>query len=335
MDRRQLKGENFYANYNPPPEFDLNYYLHSLSDANIAFDKTKSEEYFKQYALDRGHSTCNYDRGEHLRKFLQDTIDEQGLKTLEISPWDRPALGGKNVKYFDAADAETLRKSAADASRHANRVPSKIDFISPTGDLGVVDEKFDIVFSSHVIEHCPDLVEHFNSVSKILNAGGLYVMLVPDKRYCFDYYHSESTISEIIDAAVSKRKIPRLADVINLGLTRTHNSAALHWRGNHGERYGYRKTPLAADLNVKVLDEYFADNGEDNRREKLLRLIEKYSEAVKRGEYISTHNWRFTPESFRYIIHMLNDLKFIDLPLYRCCNTVWRRQEFVAMLEKK
>ena len=318
----------------PPPEFDLDYYRQTLIDEKIAFDETWSEEQFKQYALRYGHSTCAYDRREYLQKILLDVINARGLTALEISPWDRPFLHGEHVKYFDAFDAETLRKTAAAASRHANNVPAKIDFVSPKGDLGVVNEKFDIVFSSHVIEHCPDLVEHFRQVSRLLNQGGVYVLIVPDKRYCFDYYHPESTISEVIDAAVSKRKIPRLADVINLGFTRTHNSAKLHWRGNHGERYGYRNTPLAADLKVEVMGEYFADNGEDNRREKILRLIEKYSDALERGEYISTHNWRFTPENFRYIVHMLNDLKFIDLPLYRCCNTVWGRQEFVAVLEK-
>ena len=146
--------------------------------------------------------------------FCKIPLDERSLTALEISPWDRPFLSGKHVKYFDAFDSDTLRKTAAEASRHANRVPEKIDFVSPKGDLGVVAETFDIVFSSHVIEHTPDLVEHFQQVSRILNKGGVYVLIVPDKRYCFDYYHPESTISEVIEASVSKRKIPRLADVI-------------------------------------------------------------------------------------------------------------------------
>lgn len=316
-----------------PHEFDLEYYRRAYPELNNMPDAVLTEHY-KRCAAEQGHSTCIYDRREYLQKILSDVINKYRLKTLEISPWNNPFLRGDSVKYFDAADAETLRKTAAAASRYDNNVPAKIDFISPTGDLGVVDEKFAVVFSAHVIEHTPDLVEHLNQVSRILHKGGVYVLIVPDKRYCFDYYHSESTISEVIEASVSKRKIPRLADVINQGFTRTHNGAVLHWRGEHGKRYGYRNTPLAADLKVEVAGEYFSDDGEDNRREKLLRLIEKYSEALERGEYISTHNWRFTPENFRYIVDMLNDLKFIDLRLYRCCNTVWGRQEFVAVLEK-
>ena len=291
-------------------------------------------EHARRFAAEQGRSTCIYDRREYLQKILQDTIDLQHLKALEISPWDNPFLTGVNVKYFGVEDAETLRKSAIEANRYNNRVPERIHFVSPNGDLGVVDETFDIVFSAHVIEHCPDLVEHLRGVSKILGKGGLYILIIPDKRYCFDHYHSESTVTEVIEAFAAKRKIPRLADVINQAYTCTHNDAVAHWLGYHGERYGQRKTPLAPDLTVEVMGEYFHDDGQGVNLQKLSHLVNKYSEALAQGEYISTHNWRFTPDSFRYIVNLLNALKFIDLPLYRCCHTIWGRQEFVAMLEK-
>ena len=317
----------------PPPEFDVNYYRTVYPELN-RFPDVVLNEHARRFAVEQGHSTCVYDRREYLQKILQDTIDANHLKALEISPWDDPFLTGVNVKYFSVEDSETLRKSSIEANRNKNRVPEKIDFVSPNGDLSVVDGTFDIVFSAHVIEHCPDLIEHLHGVSKILNKGGLYILLIPDKRYCFDYYHSESTITEVIDASVMKRKIPRLADVINCAYTLTHNDAVAHWLGYHGERYGQRKTPLAPDLNIEVMGEYFHDDGKGISREKFLHLIEKYSEALAQGKYISTHNWRFTPDSFRYIINLLNALEFIDLPLYRCCHTLWGRQEFVAMLEK-
>ncbi|MBQ9496621.1 MAG: methyltransferase domain-containing protein [Selenomonadaceae bacterium] len=315
------------------PEFDANYYRNSYPELNVFPDSILNEHYAR-FAVEQGHSTCIYDRRECFQKILQDTIDAHELKALEISPWDNAFLYGKNVKYFSVEDAETLRKSALEAGRHHNKLPERIDFLSPNGDLSVVDETFDIVFSSHVIEHCPDLVEHLHGVSRILNKGGLYILFIPDKRYCFDHYNSESTISEVIDAFANDRKIPRLADVINIAYTLTHNNSVLHWLGEHGERYGYRNTPLAADLKVEVMGEYFFDDGKGISREKFLPLIEKYSEALAQGKYISTHNWRFTPDSFRYIINLLNALEFIDLPLYRCCHTIWGRQEFLAMLEK-
>ena len=317
----------------PPPEFDVNYYRTVYPELNIFTDRILIEHY-KRYAVEQGHSTCIYDRREYLKKMLQDTIDGNRLKALEISPWDDPFLGGANVKYFAVEDSESLKKSAIEANRYNDKVPEKIHFVSPTGDLGVVNEKFDIVFSAHVIEHCPDLVEHFKGVANILNPGGLYVLLVPDKRYCFDYYHAESTLTEVLEAFAAKRKIPRLADVINQGFTRTHNNAVLHWFGEHGKRYGYRDTPLAPDLNVEVMGEYFHDDGQGVNLQKLLHLVNKYSEAVNNGKYISTHNWRFTPDSFGYIVDMLNNMGFIKLSRYRLCHTIWGRQEFTAMLEK-
>ncbi len=318
---------------NFPPTFNLEYYKNSYSELNY-FPDDVLKEHYKRFAVEQGHSTCIYDRREYLKLILQKTINEQNLTALEISAWDNPFISGANVKYFDATDSETLRKKAIAEGRMFNNVPDKIDFISPNGDLSIINETFDIVFSSHVIEHCPDLIEHFQGISRLLNAGGLYVLIIPDKRYCFDYYHSESTISEVIDAFISERKMPRLADVINSVYTSTHNNAVLHWLGKHGNRYGYRDKLFEPYAKLKIMDEYFFDDGQGVNREKFLALIEKYVEALNKGEYISTHNWRFTPDSFGYIINILNKLEFIDLTLYRLCHTIWGRQEFIAILEK-
>lgn len=317
-----------------PPEFDWDYYRQAYPELNI-FPDIVAKEHYKRFAVEQGHSTCFYDRYEYLKALLQNTINENHLSVLEISPWDSPFLRGDNVKYFEVMNAEEVRKATVGYKRNLDTIPEKIDFVGEKGDLGVINETFDIVFSSHVIEHCPDLVEHFQGVSKILNAGGLYIMVVPDKRYCFDYYHSESTISEVIDAFVNDRKIPRLADVINLAYTRTHNNSVLHWLGEHGERYGYRKKPIPeADARAEILGEYFFDDGSEVDYQKLARLVKKYADALKENAYISVHNWRFTPDSFGYIINMLNKFNLIDLRLFRLCHTIWGRQEFVAMLEK-
>lgn len=329
----ELKEKINHGDNYPPPELDLNYYRQSYPELNI-FPDDVLIEHAKKFAVEEGRSTCIYDRREYLQALLQNTIDENGLRALEISPWDNPFLRGENVKYFGVEDSETLRKLAVETGRNPAKVPEKIHFVSPTADLGAVNEKFAIIFSSHVVEHCPDLVTHFNSVAKLLDTGGLYILAVPDKRYCFDHYHAESTLSEVIEAFAVKRKIPRFADVMNQGYTCTHNNAVLHWLGNHGERYGYRNTPLAFDQKVEVMGEYFQDDGQGASLQKLARLVDKYNEALLAEKYISTHNWRFTPESFGYIVDMLNQLNMINLSRYRLCHTVWGRNEFIAMLEK-
>ena len=265
---------------------------------------------------------------------MQDALDKQHLQALEIGCGGFPFLYGENVKYFETMSIDALKQYYTDIGRPIDEFPEKFDFVSPNGDLGIVDETFDIVFTSHVIEHCPDLVEHFQNFSRLLNRGGLYVLIVPDKRYCFDYYNPESTIAEVIDAFANERKTSRLADVIHHTYTRTHNNPVLHWLGEHGKRYGYRDTPLEPDAKVEIMDENFLDDGKGIDREQILRLVEKYAEALELDEYISAHNWRFTPESFGYIVNLLNALEFIDLKLYRLCHTLWGRLEFVALLEK-
>ena len=308
----------------PPPSFDLNYYKATHPELQI-FGDNIAAEHCRRFAVEQGHSTCFYDRSEVLKKTLQEAVDKYSLHVLELSPWDNPFLTGANVKYFAVTDAETLKKTAVEESRPFANTPEKIHFVSPTGDLGVVDETFDIVFSSHVIEHTPDLVRHFPAIRRILNRGGLYILIVPDKRYCFDHFNAETTIADVLDAFVSERKTARLADFISTSFTRAHNYGFPHWFGDHGNRCGYRNEPPDDSL-VKLLGE---SSHED--RATLLRLIEKYNDSLKRGEYVDAHNWRFTPDSFGYIVDMLNKLNFIDMPLYRLCHTVWATELLIKI----
>ena len=316
-----------------PPATDLDYYRRAYPELNQFADDVLAE-HCKRFAAEQGRSTCFYDRREYLQAALQKNIDDNHLKALEISPWDNPFLRGETVKYFEVVSGDDLRKATVGVKRRLDTLPAKIDFVGANGDLGVVNETFDIVFSSHVIEHTPDLVEHLRGVSRLLNKGGLYILIVPDKRYCFDHYNAETTLGEVIDAFANERKIPRLADVIGHACTRTHNDALLHWLGVHGERYGYRDKPLEPDAHVKIVDEYFSDDGTGASFQKLAHLVERYSDALEQGKYISAHNWKFTPDNFGYIVDMLKKLSLIDLTLYRLCHTIWGRQEFVAMLEK-
>lgn len=319
----------------PPPEFDLNYYRTTHPELNFLGDDALTVHYEK-FADAQGLSSCPYDRREYLQYFLQLEIDKRHLRVLEISPWNNPFLKGDSVKYFEVADVETLRESAVKHDRSVDNIPEKIHFISPTGDLSVVDEKFDIVFSSHVIEHVPDVIAHLQAVSRILNAGGLYVLIIPDKRFCLDHYNAETTLSDVMDAFICERKISRLADVINSIFTSTHSNPVRHWLGDHGERFGLRDASTTESAGtVEILGEVFSDDGK-NLPEKIFRVVEKYAETLEQGKYIAdVHNWRFTPDSFGHIVNVLNKFNFIDLSIYRLCRTLWGRFEFIAMLERR
>lgn len=184
-------------------------------------------------------------------------------------------------------------------------VPDKIDYVSECADLGIIKDKFKVVFSSNCIEHQPDLVKHLMDVENILEAGGKYYLVIPDKRYCFDYYNRQSDWCDVVAAHFEKRRVHSLRSLFAIE-NRTHNNAKEHWAGNHGE---------APSVNP------------DN----IGNLIREYNE----GKYIDTHAWYFTPESFKEIMERLNEMGLVKLKLANVYETEKDSCNFFAILEKK
>ena len=87
---------------------------------------------------------------------------------------------GENVCYFDVYDTDTLKARADQFGLCASTVP-KIDYTDPTGNLDVIDRQFDIVLSSHSVEHQPDLIRHFQKVERLLRGGVCTSCLFPIK----------------------------------------------------------------------------------------------------------------------------------------------------------
>lgn len=57
-------------------------------------------------------------------------------------------------------------------------------------------EKFDYIIASHVLEHIPDLIFALQDISKIMKPGGTFVIIYPDKRYCFDHFRTSASFRE-------------------------------------------------------------------------------------------------------------------------------------------
>ena len=290
-----------------PPDFDIQYYRQSYPELNGLPDDVVIG-HAQLYAEEQGRSTCILDRAEYLRAFLKNLIDENPIKVLEIGPYDNPTCIGENVKYFDVHDAETLEKLAREEDRPFKNTPKKIHYVEPNGNLEIVDENFDMVFSSHCIEHQPDLINHLQNVEDILNDGGFYVLVVPDKRYCFDHFRNETTLFEVVDAHVNFRSLHTFKSIAEAQCMKTHNNAMAHWFGVHGSD--------------KINTENFP------------AALNDYTQSVNGGRYVDVHAWCFTPKVFGGIIENLNRLGLINLKLHRLCHTVWCRFEFTAVLKK-
>lgn len=238
--------------------------------------------------------------------FIRTVPDRQ---VLEIGPFGRPALAGGGVQYFDVLDADALRARAADPSHHmdAAQVPALIHHVSPTGDLGVIGRTFDAVFSSHVVEHQPDLVAHLRSVSALLEDGGSYYLIVPDKRYCFDHFLPVSTMGNVLEAHAERRRVHTRQSVLDHWTGKAHNNPLQHWLGRHGS--------------VRVGSEE-------------LSLAEAEARRADEGVYIDVHAWMFTPDGFRRIMLDLAERGMIGLKPVLVTDTGFGDIEFFAVLQK-
>jgi predicted SAM-dependent methyltransferase len=73
--------------------------------------------------------------------------------------------------------------------------------LSPANHRGT----FDGVIASHVIEHFPDLLGFFLAAERMLKPDGILSLVVPDKRFCFDYFQSVSLTGDVHDAHSEQR----------------------------------------------------------------------------------------------------------------------------------
>ncbi|MEQ1873059.1 MAG: hypothetical protein ABL953_04965 [Ilumatobacteraceae bacterium] len=228
-------------------------------------------------------------------------------RALEIGPFARPFLKGKNVRYFDVLDTDGLRRRAIKVGEDPKGCPDPVHYVDPHGNLDLIDEHFEIVLSSHAIEHQPDLVHHLRQVAKKLEAGGRYLLIVPDKRFCFDHFLAESTVADVIDACVRNPHMHSVKSVIEHRCLTTHNDAIRHWKGDSGPR------PVG-------------DAGAINS------AVAEAIEAHRAGTYLDVHAWYFTPQSFRSVFTSLLDAGYSPFEVERVYDTPHQQLEFVASL---
>lgn len=223
---------------------------------------------------------------------------------LEIGPFFSPCLHGANVRYFDVQDAAGLRARAHALGHASEHVPKVIHYVSADGDLSVVERQFDVVLSCHSVEHTTDLVKHLGDVQALLRPGGAYALIVPDRRFCFDALLPESTIADVLEAYIERRRRHRISDVIaHLTLT-THNDPIRHWAGDHAD---------AGDVAARAT--------------KALEVLHQHGDR-----YIDVHAWRFTPDSFRAVCETLYAMGLSGLRPARVYDTPHDMIEFCAVL---
>jgi SAM-dependent methyltransferase len=282
----------------PPPTIDPDTYR--ASDPKLGkLDDAAAIAHYRAEGRAKGVVASPLALRENLLLFIED-----GISLLEIGPFFRPLMRGPGVEYLDVLTADQLRARALEVGGDPAGVP---DTIHHVGGLDAVDRTYDAVLSSHAIEHQPDLVAHLQQVERILNPGGAYFLIIPDRRYCLDHFIADSTIAGVLQAHHERRTVHTLQSVVEHRALTVHNDAVRHWRGDHGDPERNQAAHAQA-----AIDEYVA----------------------AKGGYVDVHAWYFTPPAFRLILTDLKRLGLIGLEISGLYHPAHDRNEFCAILKK-
>ncbi len=236
-------------------------------------------------------------------------------KVVEIGALCRPTIAkhAAQVFYVDYASRAFLAKRYqndpnvdVDAIVEVDGVWGGQDLKTVIADFGPVD----IVIASHVAEHVPDLISWLREISEILNPGGFVGLAIPDRDATFDRLRQLSTLSDLLENYLVRRRIPSalqvLDHVVNVDL-------------------GFLRAPEAIAE---------APNPSQLRVEDLRGLEALVADINSNGAYHDVHCNTFTALSFASLMLDISSLQLVDLS----CATMFVNRsgegEFIVRLSK-
>lgn len=233
---------------------------------------------------------------------------------LEVGPGYMPLLtrsAGFNVKTIDHTDQAGLIEKYTQMGVDASRIET-VDYIwrgEPLPAL-VGGDRFKYIIASHMIEHSTDMVGFLSGCAEILHDDGAVILIVPDKRYCFDYFQPLTDSAKVLADAVRKPSVHSIESLYRqeMQVTAVQDGARI---------IAWWQKPITG------LDFMHTDPAK------------RYQEVVaanRAGEYVDAHEYHFSPTSFHLICE---EMRFIGLlPLELTLLTRSHGCEFLAVLRK-
>lgn len=145
--------------------------------------------------MDGGYGSLEEFRREVILPYLNHPIS-----ALEIGPFIRPTLekAEADLKTLDCYDTDELRQHAIRIGENPYSV-IHVDYVCKDENYcNVVTDEFDMIIAAHVAEHVVGFVGYFQTLRKLLKHGGHCMIVLPDKRYSFDKFRSDTSLAYLI-----------------------------------------------------------------------------------------------------------------------------------------
>jgi SAM-dependent methyltransferase len=124
---------------------------------------------------------------------------------VEVGAGDRPWPVPERVRCFYG----DVRDEVGLAGYFANDTSAFDGLLDAQTFADVPDASLDFVISAHVLEHLPDPVGSIRETMRVLRAGGIFLIAVPDMRHTHDHARPETTVEHLmadeIDGGASTR----------------------------------------------------------------------------------------------------------------------------------
>jgi predicted SAM-dependent methyltransferase len=229
-------------------------------------------------------------RLEVRRDFVFRTAPRDGT-VLEIGPAHNailPKRDGFRTRTVDYLDRDGLVEKYRSFKQYDPNDIEAVDYVIAVGEpmANVIDERFDVVLASHVLEHSLSVIDFINDCTTLLAPGGVVSLIVPDHRYCFDRFRERSSIGRVIDAADGRRRTHSVGTLAEFSLNAVKHRGTTSWAAGHRGEYRFVHSPDEVRKNV---------------------------ELARGTEYIDVHNWVFSPNHLRLLLEDLHALGLISV----------------------
>jgi hypothetical protein len=238
------------------------------------------------------------------RDHLAATVDIKKTVGLEIGAMDLPFVepGEGSCDFADFRTTEELRELARRTVGH------NPDFVVPVlhnlrAGYDAISKTYDWIAASHVVEHVADLIGWFDILHSKLHENGIVFLVVPDKRFTFDYHRRLTNLSDVVTAHQQQLRTPSFRQVF--------------------DHYFYTTDQI--------------DPGQIWKGVRPGPALRNYAVAIGRAEnalttYEDAHCSVFTPESFNELINELTVSGLLEFRLETLRPTSLHQLDFTAVL---